>query len=76
MILVAVFKELSKDILQTDAKFHLDQLPSMKNFLAHQAREDNMKKVVEEDSWSDNESSEVSPLSCPKGTFPSQHALP
>lgn len=37
--LVQACKDLSKDILNVDAQFPLDTLPSMKEFLAYQARE-------------------------------------
>lgn len=75
--MAAPFKDLSKDILDVDTKFPLNTLPSMKEFLAYQARKEEAKKVYEEyDSWDDNESPEPSPLRRPKRAPTAESALP
>lgn len=38
--LLTVFKGVSREILKTDAQFSLDKMPSMKNVLAFQVREE------------------------------------
>lgn len=59
------FRKLYEDILNVNAKFPLDTLSSMKDFLAYQARKEEMNKAYDEyDLWDDIESSEASlPLS-------------
>lgn len=38
--LLTIFKGVSRDILKIDAQFSLDNMPSMKNILAFQVREE------------------------------------
>lgn len=47
--IISVFKGMSKDILKVDAKFPLDKLPSMRDFLALQVRDAEAKKAAEEE---------------------------
>lgn len=47
--LVSILKDVSKDILKIDTKFPLYQQPSMRGFLALQAREAESMKADEEE---------------------------
>lgn len=55
--LVQAFRDLSKDIMNVDSKFPLVTLPSMKEFMACEARLKEAKVDAEEeyDSWNDSE---------------------
>lgn len=70
---LTVLKRKSKDNLKVDANFLLDQLPSMKDFLALQAREAEAGKAVKDEDSGIGSSflEEVTSPSSPKCTPPS-----